>query len=255
MMAVKLATIKKGGIVDLKKILKNIRDFIVLKPALDGTPNNPEAPVVVPSDMTPVTRNLPSGEAAILEMAIWFGRDRVSAERLAEFAAGGSPTVVALVAAAHLKRGGGIIASLDRKGDHGRLLSSIKDNLETLEAINGRLHADRAGDLVYRYFHQSFKVFALQKMTDEAVTALQGLLPDRPLDPTLTIPVARGTGHEFSMEAHNGDWVGVPLSIISAFLLVREVVDFAIWSGRNLETAPDLLPERWAAVLDVFGVR
>ena len=36
-------------------------------------------------------------------------------------------------------------------------------------------------DPIYRFYHQSFKVYALQDQTSRIVRALEGLAPDRPL--------------------------------------------------------------------------
>lgn len=37
-------------------------------------------------------------------------------------------------------------------------------------------------DLVYRFYHQSFKVYGIQSSTNQVVEALRALLPDVPLD-------------------------------------------------------------------------
>src|SRR5690554_2176703 len=49
---------------------------------------------------------------------------------------------------------------------------------ELLESVSGRVYEDG----VYRFYHQSFKMFGLQERTEEIVAALQSLLPGQPLN-------------------------------------------------------------------------
>jgi hypothetical protein len=60
-------------------------------------------------------------------------------------------------------------------------------------------------DPVYRFYHQSFKVFGLQSATLELVAALQALAPDRKLNARFMKIVTEGTGKTFELE-HNRRW-------------------------------------------------
>ncbi len=60
-------------------------------------------------------------------------------------------------------------------------------------------------DPVYRFYHQSFKVYYLQDMTLKIVSALQALCPDAPLNKWFMLIVEEGTGKTFSMERLRGN--------------------------------------------------
>src|SRR5262245_39252240 len=58
------------------------------------------------------------------------------------------------------------------------LFSNLKGSLPALQELLKRCE-DEYEDLVYRFYHQSFKVYRLQDLTLEIVAALQRLAPDR----------------------------------------------------------------------------
>ena len=55
-------------------------------------------------------------------------------------------------------------------------------------------------DPVYRFYHQSFKVFWLQEQTQAIVGALASLAPDRTLNSWFTEIVNDGTGKVFDLK-------------------------------------------------------
>jgi hypothetical protein len=60
-----------------------------------------------------------------------------------------------------------------------RLLANIKTNLSALEALMERARSEwQYEDFVYRFYHQSFKVFGVQSMTLAIVAVLRDLLPE-----------------------------------------------------------------------------
>lgn len=199
------------------------------------------------------------GELELGEISRRFpARLRIAAARRQELADGGSLKIVRIVARAWQAR----IASVgegDRDyrkimDEHAALLSAIKQHLPEIKKLAEYLHGPTATDRLYRYFHHSLKVYALQEMTEKAVELLQSVAPSLPLAPLLTIPVARGTGMKFDM-SHNASWTWRALWITQAFLLVREVVDQVVASGETLSEAPSSLPSEWALVLEVYGIR
>jgi len=52
-------------------------------------------------------------------------------------------------------------------------------------------------DPIYRFYHQSFKVYMLQKATARIVRVLESLAPDRPLNAWFRMIVDQGTGRSF----------------------------------------------------------
>src|SRR4051812_24531970 len=73
---------------------------------------------------------------------------------------------------------------------------------------------------IYRFYHQSFKVFPLQSATDAMVEMLRSLLPGRLLNPWFSQIVAEGTGKEFEPEM-NSCWLAETRPIVEAFFHAR----------------------------------
>ncbi len=136
-----------------------------------------------------------------------------------------------------------------------RLLQAISDKLPALEALLEQT-ASHWGyeDPIYRFYHQSFKVYALQDATEHIVTALSELAPDRQLNQWFTEIVAEGTGREFAMEV-NQRWTAETRPILEAFFHARFFLEMACKYGRELELAPTMLPSGWAALLYLYDMR
>ncbi len=116
----------------------------------------------------------------------------------------------------------------DREILERELLAAIKRRRENLV----RLLDDASGhwsyeDPVYRFYHQSFKVFALQDTTRRIVAGLQDLLPARGLNPWFLQIVAEGTGHRFDLSC-NKDWLCHTRPILEAFLHARFMLEMAV---------------------------
>ena len=108
-------------------------------------------------------------------------------------------------------------------------------------------------DPVYRFYHQSFKVFGLQKQTDTMVRRLSGLLPDRPLHPWFLEIARQGTGNAFAT-SDNDRWMLVTRPIVEAFFHARFFLEMAVRYAK-LETPPRPLPSGYAALLYLFQLR
>src|SRR5947208_12704377 len=134
--------------------------------------------------------------------------------------------------------------------------------LENLHAGRGELAALFAEcsnhwgfeDPIYRFYHQSFKVYALQEQTVRIVGALQSLAPDRPLNAWFRQIVGEGTGRTFRPE-DNKNWTAITRPILEAFFHARFFLEMAVKYGRELEHPPRLLPSGWAAFLYLYNLR
>lgn len=136
------------------------------------------------------------------------------------------------------------------------LFAAIKRDLPRLEELLAEVEGRRCyEDGLYRFYHQSFKVYhRLQPHTLEMVEALRALAPERPLHPYLEEILREGTGVEFVSE-HNGRWTEVTRPIVEAFLHARYFLEMAVKYGRELEAPPRIMPFGWAAVLYFYGLR
>lgn len=135
------------------------------------------------------------------------------------------------------------------------LLRNIQQHLPDLEKICASVEGHWGiEDGFYRFYHQSFKVYYLQQTTEEICKGLQNLLPDRPMNRWFTEIVAQGTGYEFE-NSHNKEWLRHTRPILEAFFHAHFFLKMAIKYGKELKTAPNVLPSGWATVLYLFDLR
>jgi hypothetical protein len=108
-------------------------------------------------------------------------------------------------------------------------------------------------DPVYRFYHQSFKVYALQGKTREVVRVLEDLAAGRPLHRWFREIVDAGTGKEFDLQ-HNAQWTAVTRPILEAFFHARYFLEMAVRYA-HLKEPPNPLPSGYAALLELYGLR
>lgn len=136
----------------------------------------------------------------------------------------------------------------------GALLLSLRRDRVELEKLLAEC-SDHWGyeDSVYRFYHQSFKVYGLQSRTQSIVQRLQALAPDRPLNPWFVQIVQAGTGTVFKSE-DNARWTEVTRPILEAFFHARFFLEMAVRYA-DLQEPHQLLPSGYAALLYLFGLR
>jgi len=135
------------------------------------------------------------------------------------------------------------------------LLDAIKAKMTELEMVLVSFSYEYE-DGLYRFYHQSFKVYSLQDCTLNAVRALRSIAEasGNELCQWFEQIVADGTGAKFEAE-HNRSWPEHTRPIVEAFLHTRYFLEMMIKYGRELESPPDLLPFGWAAILELYNQR
>lgn len=108
-------------------------------------------------------------------------------------------------------------------------------------------------DSVYRFYHQSFKVYELQARTMAIVDRLKALAPERSLDPWFVQIIEAGTGKTFKME-DNARWAETTRPIVEAFFHARFFLEMAV-RYEDLALPPQPMPSGYAALLCLFGLR
>ena len=109
-------------------------------------------------------------------------------------------------------------------------------------------------DGIYRFYHNSFKVYALQQTTSAIAAALQSLAPHRELNEAFAAIVRDGTGKTFEPE-HNRRWLEVTRPIVEAFFHASYFLEMAVRYGTQLTQPPRQLPSGWAAFLYLYNLR
>jgi hypothetical protein len=138
-----------------------------------------------------------------------------------------------------------------------RLETTLRENLRTnagglrelFESVSSEFGYE---DPVYRFYHQSFKVFSLQSTTTRIVQTLQALLPGRPLHPWFQAVVADGTGKTFDPKS-NAHWLAETRPIVEAFFHARYFLDMACRYSHAPEE--ELMASGWVAVLSLYDLR
>jgi hypothetical protein len=135
------------------------------------------------------------------------------------------------------------------------LLDQLKARRPDLEALLEESDSHWHGeDAFYRFYHQSFKVYYLQRDTEAIVAALRDLIPGRELNEDFLRIVGEGTGKKFEME-HNQRWHEETRPILEAFFHARMMLHLAVEYAKRLDSPPSALPSGWAAVLYLYRLR
>jgi hypothetical protein len=146
---------------------------------------------------------------------------------------------------------------LDSLQKDNELLANIQarwsELAELLEEINSHSVYE---DLVYRFYHQSFKVYYLQEYTKGIVEALKSLAPSgTPFSPMFEeIYQAGASGKQFEMK-HNQQWTAHTRVFLEAFFHAKYFLEMAVKYGKELDTAPNVMPSGWAALLCLYDLR
>jgi hypothetical protein len=133
-------------------------------------------------------------------------------------------------------------------------LNSIKIN--SLEIENLLKDFEKAEeDLVYRFYHQSFKVFFISNLLQEAKTFFENLAPDSEgLNAWFTEIIDTALAKRFT-ERTNENWRVEIQPVLEAFWHCKYFLEQMDKYGKELDESPQILPSGWAAVLYLYNLR
>jgi len=135
-----------------------------------------------------------------------------------------------------------------------QLLNKIKFNIAEIT----NLHKDFISfeeDFVYRFYHQSFKVFGVLNLIAKAKHLFETIAPeDWRLNDWYCQITAEALSKEFNSET-NSIWLAETRPILEAFWHSKYFLDQMIISSSSLDHAPHMLPSGWAAVLYLYNIR
>jgi hypothetical protein len=142
-----------------------------------------------------------------------------------------------------------------RRAHEEHLLANIKREMDALTQLLAHAQQDwNAEDFVYRYYHQSFKVFSIQRLTAAIIEKLRALLPECPLNARFERIVENGTGKVFTDEM-NATWDESTRPLLEAYFHAHYFLTMAIKYGAALNEPPQILPSGWAALLYLYNIR
>ncbi|HAS50825.1 MAG TPA: hypothetical protein DCS21_03440 [Gammaproteobacteria bacterium] len=112
------------------------------------------------------------------------------------------------------------------------------------------MNSDRVcEDLIYRFYHQSFKVYYLQNETKKMVAALKNIAPSGTVFCALFDEICQAGASDRQFEF---DHTRV---FFEAFFHAKFFLEMAVKYGKEFETSPSLLRSGWAALLSLYGIR
>ncbi len=122
-----------------------------------------------------------------------------------------------------------------------------------LESLSGHGYEDT----VYRFYHESCKVYhAASHQTRQIVEVLRRLAPaNTTLSPLFEEIYQIGTEDKTFQLEHNENWSQHTRPFIEAFFHARYFLEMAVKYGAMLDVAPSNLPSGWAALLCLYGIR
>lgn len=142
-----------------------------------------------------------------------------------------------------------------RKAAEIRLLENLRAEKQSLEKLYVSCN-DHWGfeDPIYRFYHQSFKVFLLQESTKRIVSALRSLLPEQPINEWFEKIVNDGLGRTFTDQT-NENWLAEVRPVLEAFFHAKYFLEMAVRYAGEFEEPPTTLPSGWASFLYLYGLR
>jgi hypothetical protein len=143
---------------------------------------------------------------------------------------------------------------IDQRPEVQSLFENLQACLVSLEKLLSDCSYAEYEDAVYRFYHQSFKLYPLQEATLAIVAALARLAPERKLNDWFMTIVDEGTNVAFDIE-HNRCWLLVARPIVEAFFHARYFLEMAVRYGKALSAPPNALPSGWAALLYLYDLR
>ncbi|MEX2170984.1 MAG: hypothetical protein WD851_16820 [Pirellulales bacterium] len=137
------------------------------------------------------------------------------------------------------------------------LLANIQARLPELDKLLEEINSHWVyEDLVYRFYHQSFKVYGIQAETKRIVEMLRSVAPsEASANPMFEeIYQAGASGKQFEV-SHNKHWTEHTRVFVEAFFHAKYFLEMAVKYGKQLQEAPTTLPSGWAALLYFYNIR
>lgn len=135
------------------------------------------------------------------------------------------------------------------------LIDAIHQRKEDLEKLLQETQSHWGyEDPIYRFYHQSWKVFFLQSLTESIVNLLRELQPECELNCWFLEIIAAGTNREFN-DATNENWQAETRPILEAFFHTKYFLEMICRYEAEINEPPQILPSGWASVLYLYGLR
>lgn len=135
------------------------------------------------------------------------------------------------------------------------LLSNIKSERERISRLLNRFKSQEP-DQIYRFYHQSFKVFIMVPLIEQADKLFRDIAPEgSEINSWYGLIAKGGIGKAFDEQTTNENWLSEVPQILLAFWNAKYFLEQMTVAADELNEAPMTLPSGWAAVLYLYGLR
>lgn len=111
-------------------------------------------------------------------------------------------------------------------------------------------------EYIYRFYHQSFKVFWFADIFKNAKNLFTELAPNsETLNPWFSDLIDKAISAEFDDKTTNTNWVEETRPLLEAFWHSKYFLEQMLVAADELDEAPRMLPTGWAAVLYLYNLR
>src|SRR6266700_2959701 len=115
-----------------------------------------------------------------------------------------------------------------------KIIAKIAEQLPQLEQLLAQANDHWVyEDGVYRFYHQSMKVFYLQEATVRILAALRELAPHMQLNKWFMEIVDQGTNKVFDPHSTNDNWTAETRPILEAFFHARYFLEMVCKYGKS----------------------
>ncbi len=138
------------------------------------------------------------------------------------------------------------------------LYKEIEDSFPEICLILSKFYDDNGEeDYIYRFYHQSFKVYNLQGLTKEGYGLIKRISDkcELPLESWFEEIVSEGINKKFVIE-HNENWIEATRPILEAFWHTKYFLEQMKKYGNDNEfNYGSTLTSGWVAILTLYGIR
>lgn len=136
------------------------------------------------------------------------------------------------------------------------LLDNVRARLGDLEGLLEEITSMWVyDDLIYRFWHQSFKVYGLQQYTLRIDRMLQSLASEgTAMHPWYIETLKAGCNKKFEIQ-HNAVWLQETRPIVDAFFHAKYMLEMVVKSAREEHEPGGFVSSAWAAVLELYQIR
>ena len=150
-----------------------------------------------------------------------------------------------------------LIHDAERRRESRRvLLDNVRTRVGELEELYEEITSIWVyDDLIYRFWHQSFKVYGLQQYTLKIDGMLKDLAPmGTSLHPWYTATIGAGCHKKFETQ-HNATWLQETRPIVDAFLHAKYMLEMVVKAAGEEHEPGGFISSAWAAVLELYQIR